>query len=127
MPVVKMALLYGLRVLFSSIRDENGRPVSILGEGRDITERKKMEDSLRKSEENFRRSFDDSPLGVRISTLAGETIYANSAILDMYGYDSIEELQNTPLKKRYTLESYVEFQTRKEKRLLGNMARLNMK
>ena len=104
---------------FSFIRDENGRPVSILGEGRDITERKKMEDSLRKSEENFRRSFDDSPLGVRISTLAGETIYANSAILDMYGYDSIEELQNTPLKERYTLESYVEFQTRKEKRLRG--------
>ncbi|MGA9111005.1 MAG: PAS domain S-box protein [Smithella sp.] len=104
---------------FSFIRDENGRSVSILGEGRDITGRKKMEDSLRKSEENFRRSFDDSPLGVRISTLAGETIYANSAILDMYGYDTIEELQNTPLKERYTLESYDEFQTRKEKRLRG--------
>jgi PAS domain S-box-containing protein len=104
---------------FSFITDENGRPVSLLGEGRDITERKKMEDSLRKSEENFRRSFDDSPLGVRIATLAGETIYANGAILDMYGYDSIEEMQNTPLKERYTPESYAEFQTRKEKRLRG--------
>jgi PAS domain S-box-containing protein len=104
---------------FSFIRDEDGRPVSLLGEGRDITERKKIEDSLRKSEENFRRSFDDSPLGVRIATLAGETIYANSAILDIYGYDSIEELQNTPLKERYTPESYAEFQTRKEKRLRG--------
>jgi len=104
---------------FSFIRDHNGRPVSLLGEGRDITERKKMEDSLRKSEENFRRSFDDSPLGVRIATLAGETIYANSAILEIYGYDNIEELQNTPLKERYTPESYAEFQTRKEKRLRG--------
>jgi len=104
---------------FSFIRDENGRPVSILGEGRDITERKIMEDSLRKSEENFRRSFDDSPLGVRIATLAGETIYANSAILEMYGYDSIEEMQNTPLKERYTPESYAEFKVRKKKRLRG--------
>ena len=112
---------------FSFIRDENGRPVSILGEGRDITERKKMEDSLRKSEENFRRSFDDSPLGVRISTLAGETIYANSAILDMYGYDSIEELKNTPLKERYTRRAMLSFRQEKKKDCVGNMARLNMK
>jgi PAS domain S-box-containing protein len=104
---------------FSFIMDEKGKPVSLLGEGRDITERKKIEDSLRKSEENFRRSFDDSPLGVRISTLAGETIYANNAILDIYGYDSIEELQNTPLKERYTPESYAEFKVRKKKRLRG--------
>jgi PAS domain S-box-containing protein len=103
----------------SFILDENGKPVSILGEGREITKRKQMEESLRKSEENFRRSFDDSPLGVRIATLAGETIYANSAILEMYGYDSIEELQNIPLKERYTPESYAEFKVRKKKRLRG--------
>ena len=68
---------------------------------------------------NFRHSLDDSPLGVRISTVEGETIYANRAILDIYGYDSIEELKNTPLKERYTPESYAEFQIRKEKRLRG--------
>jgi PAS domain S-box-containing protein/putative nucleotidyltransferase with HDIG domain len=104
---------------FSFIRDENGRPVSLLGEGRDITERKQMEDSLRKSEQNFRHTLDDSPLGVRISTIEGETIYANRAILDMYGYDSIEELKKIQLKERYTSKSYAEFQIRKEKRLRG--------
>ena len=104
---------------FSFIRDENGKPVSILGEGREITERKQMEDALRKSEENFRHSFDDSPLGVRISTSAGETIYANRSILDIYGYDNIEELRNTSLQKRYTPDTYAEYQIRKEKRLRG--------
>jgi len=104
---------------FSFIRDENGKPLSILGEGRDITERKQMESSLQKSEENFRHSLDDSPLGVRISTIEGETIYANRAILDIYGYGSIEELKKTPLTERYTPESYAEFQLRKEKRLRG--------
>jgi len=104
---------------FSFIRDENGKPLSILGEGRNITERKQIENSLRKSEENFRHSLDNSPLGVRISTLKGETIYANKAILDVYGYDSIDELKNTPLQKRYTPESHAEFQIRKEKRLRG--------
>ena len=113
--------------IFSFIRDENGKPVSILGEGREITERKQMENALRKSEENFRHSLDDSPLGVRISTIEGETIYANRAVLDIYGYDSIEELNKTPLKKRYTPESYAEFQTRKKKDYGASLARLNMK
>lgn len=102
---------------FSFILDENGKPYSILGESRDITERKKVEDALRKSEENFRHSLDDSSLGVRISTIDGETIYANKAILDIYGYDNIEELINTTPKERYTPQSYAEFLKRREKRL----------
>jgi PAS domain S-box-containing protein len=104
---------------FSLIRDENGKPLYILSEGRIITERKQIEYELRASESNFRHSLDDSPLGIRISTVEGETIYANRAVLDIYGYDSIEELKKTPLKKRYTPESYAEFQLRKEKRVRG--------
>jgi PAS domain S-box-containing protein len=104
---------------FSFMLDENGKPLSILSEGRIITERKQIEYELRASESNFRHSLDDSPLGVRISTVEGETIYANRAILDIYGYDSIEELKKTPLTERYTPESYAEFQLRKEKRLRG--------
>lgn len=104
---------------FTLIRDENGKPVSLLGEGRNISERKHMEDILRISEENFRRSLDDSPLGVRISSKDAKTIYANQAILDLYGYDSIEELRNTPIEKRYTPESYEDYLARKQKRLRG--------
>ncbi len=74
---------------------------------------------LRRSEENFRRSLDDSPLGVRIVTEEGETIYANRAILNIYGYDCIEELKTTPIKQRYTPESYADFQIRRENRKQG--------
>jgi PAS domain S-box-containing protein len=87
--------------------------------GQDITDRKQAEEALRRSEENFRRSLDDSPLGVRIVTTEGETVYANRAILEIYGYDSIEELRTTPVKKRYTPESYAGFQIRKKKRQRG--------
>jgi len=86
----------------------------------DITERKQAEEALRRAEENFRRSLDDSSLGVRIVSEEGETIYANQAILDMYGYDSIDELKTTPLKMRYTPESYAEFRVRREKRTRGD-------
>jgi two-component system sensor histidine kinase UhpB len=80
---------------------------------RDITERKQAEEMLHRAEENFRRSLEDSPLGVRIVTIEGETIYANRAILDIY---SLDELKATPPIKCYTPECYAEFQIRREKR-----------
>jgi PAS domain S-box-containing protein len=86
----------------------------------DITKRKQAEEALRRVEENFRRSLDESALGVRIVTAEGETIYANRAILDIHGYDSIEELKTTPVKKRYTPESYAEFRIRRKKRRQGD-------
>jgi PAS domain S-box-containing protein len=81
------------------------------------SERKRNEEALRGTEENFRRSLDDSPLGIRIVTIDGETIYANRAILDIYSY---EDLNTIPLKKRYTPESYAEYKIRREKRKRGD-------
>jgi two-component system, cell cycle sensor histidine kinase and response regulator CckA len=78
-----------------------------------------MKEALHSSDENFRRSMDDSPLGIRIVTTEGELLYANRAILDIHGYASIEELKTTPRKKSYTPESYAEHQVRKEKRKQG--------
>ena len=92
----------------------------------DINERIRIElqkrtalEALRKSEDNFHRSLNESPLGVRIVTADGDTIYANRAIVDIYGYDSIEELKGAPLKDLYTPESYAEFKIRKGKRERG--------
>ena len=82
-------------------------------------EKQEAEEALRVSEENFRRSIDESPLGVRVVSPEGETLYANRATLDIFGYDSIEEWQTTPTVKRYTEQSYAEFKVRREKRRLG--------
>jgi diguanylate cyclase (GGDEF)-like protein/PAS domain S-box-containing protein len=81
-----------------------------------ITDRKQAEEALHLSEKNFHRSLDDSSLGVRIVTIKGETIYANRAMLNLYGYDSVDELKATPVKNRYTPQSYAEFKVRREKR-----------
>ena len=62
-------------------------------------EKKKTDEMLKKSEENFRHSLDDSPLGIRIGTTDGKTLYANREILNIYGYDSVEELNSISPQK----------------------------
>jgi PAS domain S-box-containing protein len=94
----------------------HGNEINVLVVAKDITERKQAEEALRRSEVNFRASLDDSPLGIRIVTGKGETLYANRALLDMYGYESVEELRTIPIRNRYTPQSYAEFRVRREKR-----------
>jgi len=86
---------------------------------RENAARQAAEEKLRRNEENFRRSLDDSPLGVRIVSEDGETIYTNRALLDIYGYDDVEELRRRSTEDRYTPESYAAFRERRDKRRRG--------
>ncbi|MBN2238639.1 MAG: PAS domain S-box protein [Dehalococcoidales bacterium] len=85
----------------------------------DVTENKKIEEALHESERNFRNSLDDSPLGIRIVTESGETTYINRTMLDMYGYETLEQFERYSVEDRYTEESYKEYLERKEKRKKG--------
>jgi PAS domain S-box-containing protein len=86
---------------------------------RDVSERKQAEEAVRLSEQNFRDSIENSPLGIRIVSEDGKILYANQALLDIYGYSSVEELEAVPGKHRYTPESYAEHRERVKKRKLG--------
>jgi len=103
----------------TALVEEDGKIEGTVVIIRDITERTQAEEALRRSEENFRRSMDDSPLGICIVDADGKTVYANRAILNLYGYDSLEELRTTPTKKHYTPESYAKHRERVEKRQRG--------
>ena len=54
--------------------------------GRDITERKRAEDVLRQSEEQFRRAVENAGAGVIIAELDGTIRYANQAFLKLVGF-----------------------------------------
>jgi len=101
------------------LKDKCGKSEGFVAFIKDITDRKQAEGALRQSEQNFRNSLDNFPFGVRIVTAEGELLYANKAILDIYGYSSIEELKTTPAKKRYTPESYAGHRERVKRRRLG--------
>jgi two-component system NtrC family sensor kinase len=58
---------------------------------RDITNRKKQQEMLWASEEEFKTLFEHIATGVFISSKEGKFLNANQALLDMLGYDSKEE------------------------------------
>jgi PAS domain S-box-containing protein len=66
---------------------------------RDITDRKKAEEALRVSEEDYRALFQNSPVGIFRTTPEGMFTRANQAMARMLGYERVEELissiQNT--------------------------------
>jgi PAS domain S-box-containing protein len=92
---------------------------------RDITVRKQAEEALRLSEQNFHDSIENSPLGIRVFDKGGKTLYINRALLDIWGYSSIEELEAVPRKQRYTPQSYYEQMERLGKRKRGEQAPLS--
>jgi PAS domain S-box-containing protein len=111
-----------IRVIAFPLNDSNAKPERFVFMHENITASKQAEAMLQQTEANFRRSLEELPLGVRILTAEGETIYVNQTILDIYGYDSVEELLTTPIKNRYTPQSYVDFKIRKRKRKKGDAA-----
>jgi diguanylate cyclase (GGDEF)-like protein/PAS domain S-box-containing protein len=62
---------------------------------RDVTERKAMEESLRKSEEKYRNIFQYSIQGIYQTTPEGRYLSVNPALVKMYGYDSAEDMINS--------------------------------
>lgn len=68
----------------------------------EIAERKRMEDALRKAEENYRSIFMNAPEGIFQTTVQGRLVSANPAMARILGYASAEELmeQVTDLGKQ---------------------------
>jgi PAS domain S-box-containing protein len=99
--------------------DANGKFLNFTAIAKDITERKNVELALQASEQNFRNSIDSSLLGIRIMGDHDYTLYANQALLDMFGYKNIEELRTSPPQEHYTPESHTAFVQRHEQFLRG--------
>ena len=80
------------------ILDENGRIKGIRCTIQDITERKRVEEALRKSEEKFQKLFDEAPVGYMELNAQGCITQVNRTELDMLGY-TVEEMLEQPIWK----------------------------
>src|SRR6185436_8128788 len=70
-----------------------GHPSEILGTAMDVTERKRAEEALRESEEEFRLVVDGIDAQVVTNTPAGEVEFVNQRTLDYFG-KTLEELKS---------------------------------
>ncbi len=86
----------GSRVCFQSsgvpIFDRDARFKGFRGVNKDITERKRAEEIIRRSEERYRTIFENTLVGIYRSSLAGRFIVVNAAFAKMTGYESPEDL-----------------------------------
>jgi PAS domain S-box-containing protein len=74
-----------------AVRDKAGQIEFLRGFVEDCTERKRSEEALRKSEENFRNIFANAPVGIFQSTV-DRLLVANPAMSRMFGYESPAEM-----------------------------------
>lgn len=82
----------------SLMKDAKGKPIGFRGLSRDITERKKMEDALKASEERARTIIATIPDPYMESDLKGQITYVNAAYVLLTGY-TLDELKTIDYKK----------------------------
>ena len=70
----------------SLIHDKSGNPVGLRAIGRDITERRQMEETLRRSEERYRTILDEMADGYFEVDLTGNYTFVNDANCHLLGY-----------------------------------------
>jgi PAS domain S-box-containing protein len=78
----------------SLLYDASGNPTDIMCVVSDITERKRMEEALKNSEEKLRTMFTSMADGVVVTDLEGKFKDANTALLRMFGYSSKEDIRD---------------------------------
>lgn len=82
-----------VRVRAFPVRDVMGKVNRFVGIAEDITKRREAEEALKKSEEQFRLTFEMAPIGMAISTFKGKFQKVNQALCDALGYSSTELLE----------------------------------
>ncbi|MDM8537628.1 PAS domain S-box protein [Desulfobacterales bacterium HSG17] len=81
----------------TAVLDNNKNVIAIIGVGRDITQRKMIEKSLREKEQHYRELFDQANEGLLVMTIDGQIVDANKAFADMHGYP-LDEIKNINIR-----------------------------
>jgi two-component system, cell cycle sensor histidine kinase and response regulator CckA len=92
-----------VEISVSLIRDSEGKPVGFRGVSRDITERKRAEEALRRSEEKYRTILESIEDGYAEFDLHGKITFFNDALPKILGYPA-DELKNLDYKNRQYMD-----------------------
>jgi len=100
------------------LRDASGRITQIRGTVQDITERKKAEEALQASEARFRSLIERAPVAISL-TRSGLRLFVNQKFLDMFGFQSVEDVVGHPVGGQWSPESRPMIEERARQRSLG--------
>jgi two-component system KDP operon response regulator KdpE len=76
----------------SVMQNEAKIPVAVVGNLRDITERKRADEALRDSEEKLQAMFESVEDGITVTDLEGKILQVNNAVVHIHGYNNKDEL-----------------------------------
>ena len=87
----------------TALRDSTGKVVGAIEIVHDVSDRKRFEEALRRSEEQFRTLVENVNIGVYRNTGGpqGRFLQANPAMARIFGYSSPEELMQVPVADLY--------------------------
>jgi len=89
-----------MAVRFYVVKDEKGRTIKTYGANQDITDRKRAEEALRASEQNYREIFDGTMNAIFVHEIpSGRVLDVNQTMLDMFGCSRDEALTMSFWKK----------------------------
>jgi PAS domain S-box-containing protein len=80
-----------------TVRDGQGNVLYLEGTMRDITRRKEAAEALAESEERYRTAIEHSNDGVSIVNKNGRHQYVNKKLVEMFGYDTPQEILGKPV------------------------------
>jgi PAS domain S-box-containing protein len=87
--------LFWNELYVSPVHDEEGRLTNFVGVQNDITERRRIEESLRESEDRFRATFEHAAVGAAQVGIDGRWLRVNRRLAEIVGYEREELLERT--------------------------------
>jgi len=94
----------GLRTFLSTktpYRNTEGKVIGVIGNARDITDRKRAEAALRESETRLCGILDNLQDAYFQADLSGHFMSVSPSAVQMFGYDSVEEMIGLPAETLY--------------------------